>query len=62
MSVPKLRFPEFRDAGEWEEKPLGEVADVSKLAGYEFTKHIIYEESGHVIALRGLNLSGAEKS
>jgi type I restriction enzyme, S subunit len=23
MNVPKLRFPEFRDAGEWEEKPLG---------------------------------------
>ena len=20
MTVPKLRFPEFRDAGEWEEK------------------------------------------
>jgi type I restriction enzyme S subunit len=26
MSVPKLRFPEFRDAGEWEEKKLGEIA------------------------------------
>jgi type I restriction enzyme S subunit len=23
--VPKLRFPEFWDAGEWEEKPLGKV-------------------------------------
>lgn len=23
MSVPKLRFPEFWDAGEWEKKPLG---------------------------------------
>ena len=26
MSVPKLRFPEFRDAGAWEEKQLGEIA------------------------------------
>ncbi len=26
MTVPKLRFPEFRDAGEWEEKKLGNVA------------------------------------
>jgi len=26
MSVPKLRFPEFLDAGEWEVKKLGEVA------------------------------------
>ena len=24
--VPELRFPEFRDAGEWEVKPLGKVA------------------------------------
>jgi type I restriction enzyme S subunit len=29
---------------------------VSKLAGYEFTKHITYEESGKIIALRGLNI------
>jgi len=25
--VPKLRFPEFRDAGEWEKKPLGALTD-----------------------------------
>jgi len=25
-TVPKLRFPEFQDAGEWGDKPLGEVA------------------------------------
>ncbi|MBN6741976.1 restriction endonuclease subunit S [Acidithiobacillus sp. MC6.1] len=25
-TVPRLRFPEFRDAGEWEEKKLGDVA------------------------------------
>jgi type I restriction enzyme S subunit len=27
MSVPKLRFPEFRDAGDWEEKILSVIAD-----------------------------------
>ena len=27
-TTPRLRFPEFRDAGEWEVKRLGEVADV----------------------------------
>ncbi len=32
-TVPKLRFPEFRDAGEWEDKPLGEVATFSKGKG-----------------------------
>jgi type I restriction enzyme S subunit len=28
MTVPKLRFPEFRDAGEWEEKKLGELSQI----------------------------------
>jgi type I restriction enzyme S subunit len=28
MSVPKLRFPEFRDVGEWEEKKLGEISRI----------------------------------
>ncbi|MCD2453409.1 restriction endonuclease subunit S [Methylicorpusculum oleiharenae] len=27
-TVPKLRFPEFRDAREWEPKPLGKVAEI----------------------------------
>ena len=26
--VPRLRFPEFRDAGEWEEKSLGRVGEI----------------------------------
>lgn len=54
--VPQLRFPEFVDNGEWKSEPLGKFADVSKLAGYEFTKHIIYEDEGKIIALRGLNI------
>ena len=32
--IPKLRFPEFRDSGEWEEKTLGAVCHV--LQGYGF--------------------------
>jgi len=32
--VPTLRFPEFRDAGEWEEKSLGDVCNI--LRGYGF--------------------------
>ncbi|MDH5571661.1 MAG: restriction endonuclease subunit S, partial [Gammaproteobacteria bacterium] len=27
-TVPKLRFPEFRDAGGWEEKKLGELSQI----------------------------------
>ena len=52
-NVPNLRFPGF--SGEWESKDLGQIADVTKLAGYEFTKYVTYEDSGNIIALRGLN-------
>lgn len=39
---------------------LGEVSDVTKLAGFEFTKHIKYNETGEIIALRALNLRNGE--
>lgn len=44
------------DFPEWEEKLLGEIADVSKLAGFEFTKYVNYSESGSIVAIRGLNV------
>lgn len=56
MVAPKLRFKEFdRD---WTTQSLGNVTDITKLAGYEFTKHINYQDSGEIIALRGLNVKG----
>ncbi len=54
--LPELRFPEFMNDGSWNNLQLGKIADVSKLAGYEFTKHIVYENEGEIIALRGLNI------
>ena len=39
---------------------LGEVADITKLAGFEFTKYIKYNNSGEIIALRALNLRHGE--
>lgn len=35
---------------------LGDIADITKLAGFEFTKYIKYNETGEIIALRALNL------
>ena len=34
---------------------IGEIASVTKLAGFEFTKYIQYKEHGDIIMLRGLN-------
>ena len=53
LNVPPLRFPEF--SGEWESIHLGEISDVTKLAGFEFTEYVRYEDEGEIIALRGLN-------
>ena len=39
---------------------LGELADVTKLAGFEFTKYIKYNNYGEIIALRALNLRHGE--
>ena len=54
----ELRFKDDdgQEFPEWEEKTLGEISDVTKLAGYEFTKHIVYRDTGDIIALRGLNV------
>ena len=54
QKVPEIRFSGFTDA--WEQRKLGEIADVTKLAGFEFTEHIVYSDEGDIIALRGLNV------
>ena len=45
--VPKLRFPEFRDAGEWEEKKLGELCEMR--AGKFVSAGEISEENGDAL-------------
>ena len=39
---------------------MGEIADVTKLAGFEFTEHIVYSDEGSIIALRGLNVKNGQ--
>ena len=55
---PKRRFKDFTDA--WEQRKLGEIADITKLAGFEFTKYIVYSDKGNIIALRGLNIKDGD--
>lgn len=56
--TPKLRFKEF--SGDWESKKLGDLGDVTKLAGFEFTNHVEYSDTGEIIALRGLNVKNGK--
>lgn len=47
--IPKLRFPEFKESGEWEEKALGEVGDMIK--GKGISKSDI-QEQGNLPCIR----------
>jgi len=40
----------------WEVLPIGDLGDVTKLAGFEYTKFINYVDDGEIIALRALNV------
>lgn len=40
--------------------PLGTVSEVTKLAGFEYSKYFTYDDSGEIIALRALNLRHGE--
>ncbi|MGE9895089.1 restriction endonuclease subunit S, partial [Limosilactobacillus reuteri] len=52
--VPEVRFKGFTD--DWEQHKLGDIAKVTKLAGFEFTKYINYSSKGKILAIRGLNI------
>ena len=54
MNVPKLRFPEFRDAGEWEEKTIGNLLAIGNGKDY---KHLskgdipVYGTGGYMLSV-----------
>lgn len=54
-TVPRLRFPEFREAGEWEEKHIGEKLDL--LSGFPFDGTDIGEDPSGVPLMRGINIT-----
>ena len=45
---------------EWDYIHLGDIAFVTKLAGFEYTKYINYRDSGDIIMIRGLNCKGTK--
>jgi type I restriction enzyme, S subunit len=52
---PRLRFPEFQNAGEWEVIELGEKIDL--LSGYPFDGPDIVQDRSGVPLLRGINVT-----
>lgn len=54
QTQPKLRFPEFRDAGEWEEKELGEISH-KIMVGIASAATYAYRKSG-IILFRNQNI------
>ena len=35
---------------------MGDISDITKLAGFEFTKYVNYSDNGNIIALRAINV------
>lgn len=56
-AVPRLRFPEFQDAEEWAEKPLGEIATYENGKAYE--PHIVEAGKYVVVNSRFISTDGA---
>lgn len=54
-TVPKLRFAEFRDDGEWEKLPIGEKVDL--FSGYPFKSSEISVETTGIPLMRGINIT-----
>jgi type I restriction enzyme S subunit len=58
-TTPRLRFPEFRDAGKWEERALGEIASYQNGKAYE--PHIVEEGRYIVVNARFISTDGVVK-
>lgn len=54
-TVPKWRFPEFRNSSEWVLRPIGEEVDL--LTGYPFKSEEISQNATGTPLLRGINIS-----
>lgn len=51
-TVPRLRFPDFRDAGKWEEKTLGQLGEL--VSGLTYSPNDVRE--GGLLVLRSSNV------
>ena len=46
----------IRNNMNWEIKKVGDIAFVTKLAGFEYTQYINYQDEGEVVVVKGLNV------
>ena len=59
-TVPKLRFPEFKDSGEWVEKALVELIEIKGRIGYRgYTTEDIVKRGEGAISLSPSNFDGS---
>lgn len=54
--VPKLRFVEFKESGDWKKKEFNEILEITRLAGYEYSEYWEEDPNKEIIALRGYNI------
>ena len=61
LTARRIQYEQYRDrlltfGDDVQRYSLGDIALVTKLAGFEFTKYVNYSNEGKIIALRGLNV------
>lgn len=63
-TLPKLRFPEFRDTGGWEEKPLGKFLEESRIRGNsgDTAKKLTVKLWGKGVFKKEDNLKGSQNT
>ena len=59
QTIPRLRFPEFQHAREWEKRPLGEIASYQNGKAYE--PHIVEKGQYVVVNARFISTDGTVK-
>ncbi len=67
LTARKKQYEFYRDSlltfkGDTKKYVLGDIATVTKLAGFEFTNYVTYSDEGNIIALRGLNVKNGKLS
>ncbi len=65
LTARKKQYEFYRDSlltfkGDTKRYMLGDIATVTKLAGFEFTNYVTYSDEGNTIALRGLNVKNGK--
>ncbi len=60
MKIPKLRFPEFKNSGEWVEKPILDIASMKARIGWQNLRKEEYLDNGIYYLITGTDFENGK--